>query len=291
MVNAHSGWFTLIVAASIIVLVNLLLVGVFHEHLGLGAELGLEAMIVFVGIAIPVGLTLATLWPEMRVIVSIVSGAPSKATPILLRFVSEELQLLSDRIADTRTRGIDLEGRVVSSWVRDRCFAVASGPYVATDSLVPSDFLSRYSSYLVSHKKYIERTGCRNSVRINMAPADDLRLDAEMNEADLRLFQGWHDENNVELLYLSREKAQAIADEVGLENTLDVAIWEGEMALLFDYANSPTTKMRLALVDETSYRRCTAFFAAVREAAVPFSSLFSEDPDWPEEGRPSLPRM
>lgn len=264
---------------------------VLHDHLSLGAEVGLEMMIVFVGIAVPVGLTLATLWPEMRVIVSIVSDAPSKATPVLLRFVSEELQLLSDRIDDTRSRGIDLEGRVVSSWVRDRCFAVASGPYRATDSLVPSEFLSRYSSYLVSHKNYLKRTGCTDSVRINLAAFDDLRFDAEMNETDWRAYQGWHEEADVKLLYLSTEKAQAIAKEVNLDNTIDLAIWEGEMALFFDYGNSQTTKMRLALVDETSYRRYIAFFAAVREAAVPFSSVLMEDPDWPEEGRPSISRL
>jgi hypothetical protein len=272
------------------VVANLLLVGVLHGHLSLGAEIGLEAVIVFVGLAIPIGLVLATLWPEMRVIVSIVSGAPPKAMPILLRFVSEELQLLSDRIDDTRSRGIDLEGRVVSSWVRDRCFAVASGTYVATDSLVPSEFLSLYSPYLVAHKKYVERVGSRNSVRINLADVDDLRYDAEMNEADWRAYEGWHTENNVDLLYLKADTAQEIATDAGLENTVDLAIWQGEMALFFDYAESQTTKMRLALVGETSYRRCTAFFGAVRDAAIPFSDVFAEDPDWPEEDRPTLPQ-
>lgn len=289
MVNAHSGWFTLIVAVFIIGLANLLMARVLHGHLSLGASFGLEMMIVFIGVAIPIGLTLASLWPEIKVIVSTVSDAPSKATPILLRFVSEELQQLSDRIVETRSSGIDLEGRVVSSWVRDRCFAVASGTYVATDSLVPSDFLSRYSSYLVAHRKYVGRTGCKNSVRINLAPVEDLRLDAEMSPEDFRLYCEWHEENGVQLLHLSPEKAHAIAGEMDLEKTIDLAIWKGEMALFFEYGSSEKTKMRLAFVDERNYRRCIAFFNAVEDAAVPFSSLFSQEPDWPEEGRPTLP--
>jgi hypothetical protein len=290
-VNGHSGWFTFVVAISIIVSANLLMAEVLHGHLSLGAELGLEAMIVVVGIAIPIGLTLATLWPEIRVIVGIVSSAPSKATPVLLRFVSEELQSLSDRIVDTRSRGIDIERSVVSKWVRDRCFAAASGTYVATDSLVPSEFLSLYSSYLASHAKYVGRTGSAGSMRINLASVDDLLVDADVNGEDLREYQGWHVEKEVELLHLDTKRAQAIASDVGLDTTIDLAIWEGEMALFFDYGEDGTTKMRLALVDETSYRRCIAFFDAVREEAIPFSSLFAEDPDAPEGDRPPLPQV
>jgi hypothetical protein len=277
VVNAHSAWFTLGVAALIILFANLVMARILHAHLGPGEEFVLEVMIVFVGFAIPIGLTLATLWPEMREIIGIVSNAPSKATPILLCFVSEELKLLGDRIDDTRTRGIDLEGSVVSSWVRDRCFAVASGKYLAADSLVPSRFLALYSEYLQAHRDYLRRTGTVGSVRVNLALTEELLIDASENEEALLAYEKWHADNEVELLHLEGTRAAEIARDVGLEKTIDTAVWEGELALLIEYPDTGATNLRLGLVDETSYRRCRAFLARVRDAAVPFASLFDAD--------------
>ncbi len=144
-VQAYNGWFTLAFTLFIVVAANAFIVSVLHAHLSIGAELALEVLIVLVGVAVPLGLLLITLWPELKAIFDIVSNGPPKATPILLRFVREEMKSLGDRIADTRAEGIDLDGSVVTPWVRDRCFAVASGPYLGTDSLVPSVFLATYS--------------------------------------------------------------------------------------------------------------------------------------------------
>jgi len=271
------------VALFIVAAANIVMARVLHTHLSLGAELGLEAAIVFVGIAVPVGLVLAMLWPEMKEIISIISGAPPRATPFLLRFVSEELKLLGDRIDDTRTRGVDLEGNVVTSWIRDRCFVVASGPYLATDVLVPSEFLALYSGYLRAHADYVKRTGCSTSMRVNVAARDDLWADAQQHPEALATYEQWHLANGVELLHLDCEKARAIARQVGLRETIDFAIWEGELALLVDYRDDGATNLRLALVDETSYRRCMTFLRQAVEAAVPFGEVLQ--PTAPEPQR------
>jgi hypothetical protein len=272
LVQAYNGWFTLALALLFIVGANVLVVGALHAHLSVGAELGLEILIVLVGVAVPLCLILITLWPELKAIIDVVSDGPPKATPILLRFVREEMRFLGDRIADTRTEGIGLEGTTVTPWVRDRCFAVASGPYLGTDSLVPSVFLATYSAYLREQAGYIARTGC-TSVRINLAPVDALRVDGERNPKALQRYLAWHLENGVELLHLEEERAAEIALQTGPGTRTELAIWEGEMALQIAYSAGGAANLRLALVGETSYRRSMLFFAEAAAEAVPFGSL------------------
>ncbi len=281
LVTAHSAWFTLVVALLIVALANIVVVGVLHAHLSFGAELGLETLIVCVGVAIPVGLTLAILWPELKAIFAIVSNGPSRATPILLRFVSEELRLLGDRIADTRSRGIDLENSMVTPWVRERCFAVTSGPYHGTDVLVPSKFLATYadSVYLRAQADYMRRTSCTTSVRINVSSLTDLEVDLKDNPKASAEYEQWHIDNGVELLYLDNEKARAISRQDGLAGTVDTAIWEGELVLLWEYRDSGETNLRMTLVGESTYRRAMSFLQHAREAAIPFSDLHCNMPD------------
>lgn len=273
LIKAHNAWFTLIVALLIIAAANIVIAGVLHADLGLGAELSLEAVIVVVGVAVPVGLTLVMLWPELKEISNIISSAPPKATPILLRFVGEELKLLGDRISDTRSRGIELEKNVVGSWIRDRCFTVATGSYRATDVLVPSKFLSLYPAYLQAHADYVKRISCNSSVRINVSPLDELTADSAAHPEALEAYKQWHRDHGVELFYLDSELASDISRQAGLGNTLDLAIWEGELALLVEYLANGATNLRLALVGETSYRRSEAFFQAVLEASVPLDDI------------------
>jgi hypothetical protein len=273
LIQTYNGWFTLALTLLIVVGANVLVTSVLHAHLSIGTELGLEILIVLVGVSVPLGLTLFTLWPELRAIFDIVSDGPPKATPILLRFVREEMRSLGDRIADTRSEGVDLEGSIVTPWVRDRCFAVASGPYLGTDSLVPSAFLGTYFAYLREQADYIARTGCATSVRINLASMGALRMDAERNPKAVRRYIAWHRENGVKLLHLDEERAMETARQTGLGERIDLAIWEGQMALLVAYSASGAANLRLALVGETSYRRSMAFFAEAAAEAVPFSSL------------------
>jgi hypothetical protein len=272
-VKAYNGWFTLALAIFIVAAANVVVVGVLHADMGIGAELGLEVLIVIIGLAVPLALILLTLWPELKVIFGIVSDAPPKATPILLRFVREEMKLLGDRITDTRSRGIDLDGNVVTPWVRDRCFAVATGPYRGTDSLLPSRFLATYSAYLRQQAEYLKRTECTASARINLAPAAALERDREEHPEEYRRYEAWHRENNVELLHLEEDAAQLIALDAGLKDTTDLAIWVGEVALLVDYRPDGTTNLRLALVGESSYRRAMFFFDEALAEARPFASL------------------
>jgi hypothetical protein len=274
-VLAHPVWFTLVVSLLVVGIANIVLT-LIHTHLGLGTETGLEILILFVAVSVPITLTSIILRSELKTIYTTLSEGPSKAAPILLRFVSEEIRELGEKIADTRSDGIDLEPRVAAAWIRDRCFAVASGSYFATDVLVPSRFLGMYSDYLRAHRKYVEESSCK-SVRINLASTRDLQTDFRKNPAAINRYQQWHIDAGVDLLHLDLERAWEIAEQCQLRKTIDFAVWEGEFALLVKYRSSGETTLRLSLVGEPVYRRCSLFFERIREEAKPFH-------EWMESG-------
>jgi hypothetical protein len=271
-VRGHPGWFALATALLLIAVANIIVAGILRAHLSFGAELGLEVLIVFVGISVPVGLTLGALWPELKAISSLVSEGPAAATPIMLRFVGEELKLLHDRVADLRSRGIDLELNDVTPWIRQRCFAVSSGRYCATDVLVPSEFVARFVPYLRAHADYVARTRQTDSCRVNIASAEMLERDRCANPDDWETYRKWHTDNGVRLLYLDPGAVGEYAREVGLDGTTDIATWDGDVVLLVEYRDDGETNLRTAFVGEIWYQRGMSFMQRVVEQAQPFDA-------------------
>lgn len=277
-VKAHPIWLTLGVAVLVIITANVVLTQVLHTHLSVGSELGLELVTVLVVVSVQGLLVSAVLWPELREIYKILFDSPAKATPILVRFVKEEINDLSDKIARTRSDGIELPPNVVTPWIRKRCFSVASGDYLTTDVLVPSQFMDIYQDYLDAHQKYLMENSCE-SVRINLASTDKLLADSRNMPDVFQRYERWHDDAGVELLHLDFARATRIADQCDLQGTVDFAIWQKEFALLVAYRQSGATNLRLALVDDHLYRRCLEFFERVRREAVSFSDVRDIGPD------------
>ncbi len=110
-------------------------------------------------------------------------------------------------------------------------------------------------------------------MRINVAPVESLRADSGRHPKSLRRYEAWHRESGVKLLHLEQARAAEIARQVGLRERTDLAIWEGEMALVIAYSTGGAANLRLALVGETSYRRSMRFLEEATAEAVPFSSL------------------
>jgi hypothetical protein len=278
LVTAHNGLFSLAIALVVIVVANLVVVRQLNANLSLGAELGLEAVVVCFAFAIPLGLLVAALWRELGSILDIVSKGPPRATPTLVRFIGEELKLLRSRIDETRSGGIDLDNSAVTPWVRARCFAVASGAYRTTDPLVPSEFLACYPAYLRAHAEYVKQTSCTSSVRINIASREELSRDALANPDAWSRYVRWHSANSVQLLHLDRQQAQEIASENELTETIDVATWEGELALLVEYRKEGETNLRMAVAGEDSYAHSMGFILSAQASAIPFDELGLDAP-------------
>jgi hypothetical protein len=277
-VKAHPLWLTFGVAVLVIVAANLVLTQILHTHLNVGTELGLELLILLAVVSVQGILVSAVLWPELRTIYKILFDSPAKATPILVRFVKESIKELSENIADTRAGGIDLPPNVVTPWIRDRCFAVASGNYLTTDVLLPSEFMAMYSDYLDAHRQYLHESSC-DSVRINLASTDSLLADSRKNPDAFDEYQQWHVDSGVDLFHLDLARAKKIAEQCQLGATIDFAIWQEEFAILVEYRESGATNLRLTLVNESTYRRCWGFFERVRSEAIAFSEIRDGDPD------------
>lgn len=290
LLRKHHVLFTLIAALLIVGITDILIDSVFHTHRTVGIEMGIEVVIVFVGVAVPAGLAFAALWPELKTMLDVTSKAPPKSAPILLRIVREELKQLEQNIADVRSRGTRVGRNDVTPWIRKRCFAAASGAYSTTDLLVPSVFLSRYRSYLAAHADYVRRTAC-DSVRVNLAPTKDLAADRRKNPKLWDEYVNWHKENGVELLHLDRARALDIARETDMGKTIDFAIWKEELVILVDDQDDGDTILSLAFADEHLYRCCDAFLTGIQDIpAGPFDQIQPSTPPWTAQLKSAIRR-
>ena len=271
-VKAHPVALHLLVATALTTLVDLV-ISVTRTHLPSVVEsLPLEAGIVLISLAVPVVITMMSLRREFRAMMRVINDGPPAAAPVLMRFITEELVELQEQVDDLRTQGALLDVEHVSEWVRRRCFEVTHGRYISTDSCVPSDFLRPYKRYLVAHAEYLKRTGCEDSVRINVASTDGLIADRNTNPDAFRRYVEWHRDHGVALLHLDREAASNVANDHNLGSLIDWSFWLGELALSWDY-ETVGVRMRLTFVGESTYRRAHEFLQDVLEEAQMFDAL------------------
>jgi hypothetical protein len=236
----------------------------------------METAIALAGFLVPLGVTAVTLRREFAAMLHVVADGPPAATPVLLRFVTEELTDLQEQVEDLRAVGAVLEADGISDWVRNRCFAVTSGTYFAADSCVPSVYLNRYRPYLDAHADYLKRTGSRSSVRVNVAPAADLARDLREQPEAFRSYVDWHRDHGVVLLHVDADEAEALAARHALAGVVDWAYWEGELALSWAYELTGV-RMRIAFVGELGFRRANRYMRELISAGRPFEQWRAAD--------------
>jgi hypothetical protein len=271
--HARKFWVHALGAVAILVIANAVIVGAFGAQLGLGGTLVLEFAIVAVIFAIPIILTGVTLRRPLRRIFDIIANGRGPAILILLTLVSEELKAIESRIGELRNAGADFKLSDVPHWVKTRCFAVATGRYIATDAQVPSAFLAMFDDYLEGHGEYLRRTGCVTSIRVNVASRAELERDRRAHADAWAAYEDWHAKNGVELLYCDHGTALRIARDNSMGDTIDTAFWVGELALLVDYPEPDKARLRAALAGELSYQHCADFLEQVLKRSTPFESL------------------
>ena len=168
------------------------------------------------------------------------------------------------------SESINLTTERVPEWVEARAWGRMNSRYIETSMVLPSAYMGSLRDYLESHWRYLERTGRRDSVRIIFAePSELLRDRKEMPEYYLEFLQ-WHNENEVELLLLPRERAEVLAEEHGTAGVTDMACWEGELIVLWRYKGTASVQLQMAFVGDGLYERCRSFLDAVVAEATPF---------------------
>lgn len=238
--------------------------------------LSLELVIVVVGLAVPAILTAGALRREFQAILALTADGPGSATPILLRFVGEELEDLQDLLGDLRTQGALVNQEGVSEWVRRRCFVATRGRYVSTDSCAPVLFLERYGDLMKAHADYLERTGRRDSVRICVASREAILSDIALRPELVREYIDWHSRNHVALLYLDDSYAAELAARKRLGGVIDWSLWLDEVVIAWEYL-AAGLRLRLSFAGDSTYRRCHAFLHDVLDMAAPFDVVFYEE--------------
>jgi hypothetical protein len=270
LVRRHARAAHIAVAVIVVLAGNLLARRFLRHDLGIEGAVLLEVLIVGVAVALPSTLTAIALRRPIGAIVALVGDVPPPATRLVLALVGEEVRALEMRIADLRTIGIELSTDSVSSWVRDRCFASATGAYTGTDVLVPSVFVENYGSYVLLQEEHRMRTKTQ-SVRINVADADELRQDRRHFPEAWAQYVKLHADAGVTLLHCDHGKALRLARDYGLGEALDLAFWAGEVVLIVHYRDDGRQAwIRMGLAPDSWYRRSSDFLRDLHLLAKPF---------------------
>lgn len=235
-------------------------------------SVAIEALILIASLAVPIILTVVALRLGIRAIFALIADGPAPAAPVLLRFISEELLQLQDHVGDLRTDGLLLTQEDVSEWVRRRCFLVATGRYLASDSCTPSVFMDRYRDLMATHADFLRRLGQCDSVRINVASTDDLISDRIEHPLAFAEYIHWHREHRVALLHVDLSDATELATQLKLRGVIDWSLWLGEATLSWNYQDDDI-QMRLSFVGDQYYRRCYRFIQRLLETAIDFDAL------------------
>jgi hypothetical protein len=263
VVRNHPLGVHLFVAVLLIALANAFFLATRSPVPALLASVGLELIIITISLAIPVALTVAALRREFVAIFSLVSSGPAPAAPVLLRFVAEQLDELDESVGDLRINGAMIGQGQVADWLRRRCFAVTSGRYLATDTRVPSEFVTTYDVLLQAHSEYLERTHRSDSVRINVSSTEDLVADRESHPDAFASYVQWHKDHRVTLLHLDNDDALRLAERCRVDTT-DWSLWLGEIVIEWKYLPAGL-QLRLGFVGELLYRRCYNLIRAAFE--------------------------
>ncbi len=244
----------------------------FPAHLLPGSATGRAgvefAAIVFVA-GVPVAITVAALFPELRVLIDIVgrSNNPGRAT--IVKFLEDRLTSLDDNLKGLRGVGEDFDAIDIATWFR-LCFETLRGRYVGTDHHVPSEWRELYEELLLAHRGYVARTGVEDSTRVILSDVTGLRTDRNAHQSEFEWFLEQH-KPDILARRLDRSKAQELAEQCGLDTT-DLGFWEGELALLF-LASPDKRHIRLRMVfpGEPEYKRCADYIRQVERRALPLT--------------------
>lgn len=168
------------------------------------------------------------------------------------------------------------------------CFEKARKGYRGADSNVPSVYRNRYPTYLDSHQAMLRRLKRQKVLqdpgeRILVATTEPLRHDRVENREVFEHFLEWHKAGQnvdnaigVPLNCISPERAQELADTHKLPTT-DVALWEGQYALLFKPTEHEDQQVvRMCFADDTDlYPRCVAYLDALGGEAQPIEEVMN----------------
>ncbi len=186
--------------------------------------------------------------------------------------------------------GLPMNRADIIAWTL-RCFENAHKRYRGADSSVPSVYRNRYPTYLDSHQVMLERLDKQGRLqdpgeRILIAATEPLRHDRVVSRQTFEEFLSWHQadgdtDNNIRvpLNCITPERAREIATEHRLPTT-DVAVWDGQYALLFMPTDDEQHTVRMCFGDESDlYPRCVAYLDMLAAEARPIDEVMNLFPD------------
>jgi len=262
-----------IVTTGLLVALAYVILFLSNHTLSARSDLVLELLVGALAVLIPLSFTLWAVWGQLSVLLRTVGSTPPHNLQLVLQFLRQEVAALEQRLGDLRGRGLCMEAPESGMWVSARCMSVAGGRYMATDTSIPSTYRARYADYLDGHAHFLARTGRRDSVRIVVADEAAIAADQRDNPDDFKWFVNWHATYGVELRQLDRRFGAEVAESSGLDSIMDIALWDGEFALLFIFSEPNSLRLRLAFEGEGDYLRSVRYVGEVRRLSRPFAGL------------------
>lgn len=238
----------------------------------LPGAIAVESLLLLAGATIPlVLLTIAFRRVFVRVAeLSQVVQPPSRG--IVLDHLDTTLQLMRDQLESLQSStGLSLSmGDIneVSGWI-PTFFSQANGSYVGFDATLPSQYFKRLDPFLRHLDEY--PSGVR--LRVVTSRTEDLEEDLKRHPDAMERLQRLHDSWGARLLFLDCDEVRALAEEHRLPDSLvDLALWEGDYCLLWEWGMNRFT-VRLCYANDPTYDRVLTLIDAVEQAAIPFADV------------------
>jgi SAM-dependent methyltransferase len=164
----------------------------------------------------------------------------------LKSYVYSEIERIHKEILSKIDKGIKIDQGDLEPFVK-AFFQSGQGEYVGIESNLPSSYYKIYPTYLSGHKKYIDLNNLRGKRILIEDNWEKIYQDALMNPGLYKKFIQWHQENKVDLMWISKSKAKQLCKDAGLDTT-DIGLWSESYAVTFR-ANSDGTE-EIKMIDK-----------------------------------------
>lgn len=238
----------------------------------IGREAALNAFLALLSLIVPPVITATCLLRHLKLLIKGIGGQKEiSARKMMLEFTLSELIAMHDLLSQIRSeKGAKVDRLRLLLWIR-LCFQTFSGNYVGIDSSLPSEFRKRYEGYLDAHELYIRTNPKSRSLRIIIRHPQEIDADRYSDPTAFENFIEWHQKNGVEVQWASITDARELSQKYGLHAT-DVAIWEGEAAILFNPVSSeaehPQVILRMTLSGEKLFENVARYVSDIKERSA-----------------------
>jgi glycine/sarcosine N-methyltransferase len=183
----------------------------------------------------------------------------------LKTYVYSEIERIHDEILSKINKGIKIKQQDLDPFVR-ALFNSGKGKYIGIESNLPSSYFKNYPTFLANHKQYFEVNKSGGKRILIEKDWVGIYNDALMNPGLYKKFIDWHQNNKVDLMWITEDKANILRKEAGLDTT-DVGFWPESFAVTFKANSDGTEDIKMISKGSSQFEKIKKYIDTVCKEA------------------------